>query len=51
VHAEVVVCVVCWDFVELEELLMLVRIFNRMQVDDRIYLFSDNCWRSSNLNL
>jgi hypothetical protein len=51
VHAEVAVCVVCWDFVELEELLMLVRIFYRMEVDDRKYLFSNDCWRSSDLNL
>jgi hypothetical protein len=31
-------------------LLMLVRIFYRMKVDDRIYLFSNNCWGSSDLN-
>ena len=50
-HAEVAVWVVCWDFVELEELLMLVRISYRMEVDDRRYLFSDHCWRSSDFNL
>jgi hypothetical protein len=51
VYAEVAVCVVRWDFVELEELLMLVRIFYRMEVDDRKYLFSNDCWRNSNFNL